>query len=110
MNSVTMDAAFAEDTDIDDDRVEDIGRFAPVISDPDDTPDKPNTHIVNDLDFGPTAAYSPNAKPRYNYHWATRLFDFFTTINNPHDDYLPNMDPALGSNIEPVPNGPQITD
>ncbi len=41
-----------------------------------------------------------------------RLFDYFTAINNPHDDYLPNMGALGGGPPAPnsaVPNGPSIT-
>jgi hypothetical protein len=44
-----------------------------------------------------------------------RLFDYFTAINNPNDDYLPNIGApggggAPGAPAMPVPNGPNITD
>jgi DNA uptake protein ComE-like DNA-binding protein len=41
----------------------------------------------------------------YRYGFATKLFDYFTTINCPADDYLPNADPALYSPApEPIKN------
>jgi hypothetical protein len=110
-NSVTMDAVFAEDTDPNDDDVEDIGRFAPVVTQPNAAPG--GAHTVNDLDFTSNkAGYAATSAPRYNYHWTVRLFDFFTTVNNPNDDYLPNMDPlnVSGTAIQAVPNGPKVTD
>lgn len=60
LNPVTQDVAKAEDGDTSDDGVEAIGRFCPGQATPD------------------------------HYVWATRLFDYFTTITNPNDDYLPN--------------------
>jgi len=66
MNSITMDAAFADDNDPTDDAVEQVGRFYPLAGDI-----NPST---------PTAAL--------RYAWATRLFDYFA-IFAPHDDYLP---------------------
>jgi hypothetical protein len=110
LNSVTMDAVFAEDTDPSDDDVEDIGRFAPVVSQPNALPGA--AHAVNDLDFSSNkAGYASTSAPRYNYHWTARLFDFFTTVNNPNDDYLPNMDPlnVSGTATQAVPNGPKVT-
>ncbi|MDB5323882.1 MAG: Helix-hairpin-helix motif containing protein [Phycisphaerales bacterium] len=115
MNAVTMDSVFAEDTDIIDDKAEDIGRFCPVdIEDPAVAP-KSGAVDVNDLD--PRGSYAlapgkPLPKPLWHYHWTMRLFDYFTAINNPHDDYLPNI-AALGGGPpaanSAVPNGPAVT-
>lgn len=102
LNAVTMDAIFAEDTDVADDKVEDIGRFAPVITELDANP---NTSLdVNDFD--PNGSYNVASTPRWHYRWAGKIFDYFTTINNPHDDYLPN---AQATPNNAVPNGPDAT-
>lgn len=115
MNAVTMDSVFAEDTDTVDDKVEDIGRFCPVtIAANNAVPS--NTSLDVD-DFDPRGSYilaagKPPPKPLYHYRWSMRLFDYFTAINNPSDDYLPNMGAAAGGPLVPnsaVPNGPAIT-
>jgi hypothetical protein len=125
MNAITMDSVFAEDTDVADDAVEDIGRFCPVTTtdltkdplkvDPNDPASKPD---VNDYD--PRGAYRVREgqkppKPLWHYRWSMRLFDYFTAINNPDEDYLPNIgQPGGGGAPSPpamaVPNGPNITD
>lgn len=77
VNSVAMDSFLVEDGDGTDDALaapaipEQLGRFCPV-GDP----------SAGTFDFGTTTA-------NYRYSWATRLADFFTTIANPNDDYLP---------------------
>jgi hypothetical protein len=115
MNAVTMDSVFAEDTDTVDDKVEDIGRFCPVtIAASNAVPS--NTPLKVD-DFDPRGSYilavgTPPPMPLYHYRWSMRLFDYFTAINNPQDDYLPNMGTAAGGPLVPnsaVPNGPSIT-
>ena len=80
-NTVTMDAALAEDNDAGDDSVECIGRYAPLL---------------------------PNAG-NDRYAFAHKLFDHLTVLA-PHDDYTPNADPSrypvLGMGLEfryPVP-------
>jgi hypothetical protein len=83
LNSVTMDAIFAEDSYLDNNTIENVGRFAPLEPDSFD----------------------------YTYEWAIRIFEFFT-VQNPHDDYLPNIDPERYYRItgglypQPVPNRP----
>ena len=88
MNSITMDASFAEDADTSDDSAEQVGRFAPgLVTSP----------IVD------------------NYGWASDLFDYLTAIQNPHDDYMPNVDPnrytAITGKTAPTatPNGSVTT-
>lgn len=85
LNSVSMDTAFAEDTDINDDptatpttsTVEQIGRFCPLVP-------SPNPSGINDgTRTGPTTRYG----------WARSIFDYLT-VQDPRDDYLPNADPA----------------
>lgn len=84
MNSISMDAAFAEDTVIDDDptgfnidpypnRLEQLGHFSPV-----------RTATVNDLD--PTITVKA-------YPFALRVLDY-VTVQSPASDYLPNISPV----------------
>jgi hypothetical protein len=85
MNSVSMDAAMAEDGDKDDNyegnySLEQLGRFAPIVF-----------GSINDLEDRPSAA-APNAG-KHRYAWARDLFDYFT-VNCPQDDYQANVDPA----------------
>lgn len=64
-NTVTMDAAMAEDDDPGDDAVESIGRYLPML---------------------PVAGTD-------RYAFGHKLFDHVTTLA-PHDDYTPNADPS----------------
>lgn len=89
INSVTMDALYAEDSatmgtpaSYDDPQVADtgnevreqVGRFCPLTAVPAGTP---------------LPSFPATGDP---YAWASRLFDYFT-VQAPHDDYLPNVDP-----------------
>jgi hypothetical protein len=89
MNSISMDAAFAEDTDVTDDEPEQgiadtgaqpreqIGRFCPIYHDP-----VGFAGLLAD-DYGTNVA-------NYRYAWAKKLFDYLT-VQAPQDDYLPNV-------------------
>lgn len=86
MNSVTMDAAFAEDSDPMNDSSwndtaprEHVGRFAPLRLGPTDS------SLYND-DFDPSEEASVVMKRRYA--WAKDLFDYFS-VNTPSLDFLP---------------------
>jgi hypothetical protein len=108
MNSVSMDAAFAEDGTVGDDpasigtnpypnRPEQIGRFSPV-------------RLVNGTpqvdDFDPAATYTPTGTTVSRYHFATRLLDYLT-VESPSSDYVPNVSPSIyaqsGAATPPVP-------
>ena len=165
INPVTMDAAFAEDTDVTDDvdrntgmQQEEIGRFAPLdgdmasikvtgfvskatattIEDPaliepkdfwtkippggpyappydvtvyDDTKTPPTQQTLPISSSKPPAGTKggeltvqgqfnpvPTKGQRYvihyeRYSFAKKVFDYFTTLHAPADDYLPNKDP-----------------
>lgn len=88
LNAVTMDAAMAEDTDPADDAPnmpypavsEQIGRFCPV-GDP-----TAAATFRGDFDTTPAAGVA-------RYRWASDVFDYFTAIQNPKDDYFPNVRP-----------------
>jgi hypothetical protein len=67
-NTITMDAAMAEDANDSNDADEQIGRFVPL---------------------GPISPAVTNDP----YAFASRLFDF-VTVQAPHDDYTPNADPS----------------
>ena len=59
---------------------EQLGRFCPVGD------SRHSTDATASLDF--------SADPQqWHYHWAKRLFDYLT-VQAPHDDYFPNVDPA----------------
>jgi hypothetical protein len=73
-NPVTMDSAFADDLDNNDNQAENVGRFCPL------SPADCNGEY-NDFD----SAGNPSA-----YHFAMRLFDFMTA-NGPADDYMQNV-------------------
>ncbi len=100
LNSVSIDSAFAEDTDTTDDANEQIGRFCPVSDLSLTTPNG---------DY--TAVYA-----NWRYHWAMRLFDYFT-VQSPNSDFLPNIPLAnvtttaapttyAGGALQAVANGP----
>jgi hypothetical protein len=115
INPVTMDIAFAEDTDLDTDWIatdttalrEQIGRFAPVFI-PTTSTNAP-ANAIND--FAPGLSYAA-AGDRWRYAWTKSLLDYFTT-QAPHDDFTPNVPqpqvattPPLTSNPQPVRQRP----
>jgi hypothetical protein len=116
MNTISMDAAYAEDTDPNDDiepgknpadyndlkkvhRVEQIGRFCPIFPYNQAGPSDATASLPNDWDVTSTNAYK-----RWRYRWATRLYDYLAT-ETPHSDYFPNR-PADEINplLNPVAN------
>jgi hypothetical protein len=92
LNSVTMDSALADDqtlplggsklssqtaTDaLTDPFSQQLGRFCPV-----------GNSLSSTLDFGTDPT-------RWHYHWTRKLFDY-VTVQAPHDDYCPNVDPTF---------------
>ncbi len=89
MNSVTMDAAFADDGD--GLQGENVGRFCPInaspISDLTPTPVAPNP---TPNDYAP--ANNTGTNSLWRYHWAAQLFDYLT-VESPQEDYFPEVDP-----------------
>ena len=92
LTSVTMDSSFIDDEDTADDAIEQLGRFCPI---------RLGLKQIDDLDsngaYDPTLLPAPPAGQHYSkwrYRWASKIFDQFTVIANPHDDYLPNIDPG----------------
>ncbi len=78
VNAVSMDAAFADDTDptAKENLEENLGRFCPIIT--------PPAFPIGTIDeSGATTA-------NLRYGWATRLFDCLTVRSNRH---LPDVDP-----------------
>ncbi len=116
VNSITMDAAMAEDGDVNDDPLdsdqgfesrEQIGRFAPLRASLTDgttgmpavpiSPDKFNatgdTFIYGDGTTQPKSLdYSDDSTNLAitRYAFGKRIFDFFC-LNSPADDYMPNV-------------------
>jgi hypothetical protein len=102
MNSISMDAAFAEDTDTTDDEPnpdvggvqprEQIGRFCPIFA-------TSTASAVDDYGFGGTTDVT-----KYRYAWSKKLFDYLT-VQTPSDDYLPNPNPAqaIAAGLTTVP-------
>jgi len=78
MNSLPMDAAFAEDTDTNDDLAENIGRFCPVLK-----TDRNRTSVSTGDDWDITKSAT------WRYRWAMKIFDYFTVFA-PYDDYSPS--------------------
>jgi DNA uptake protein ComE-like DNA-binding protein len=107
MNSITRDAALADDTDGPgsaaaltpgaDDPVEQIGRFCPLLA------TQQPLSATGSYSGTPPESYiplanpaNPAAQPGFDpYAWAAHIFDYFSTLQNPQDDYLPNTDPQL---------------
>jgi Helix-hairpin-helix motif len=105
MNCVTTDSAFADDNDNGaDDPIEQIGRFCPLAAaDPLNKFFNPaHAQVVSIL---PKTLPVPPAPPIIldPYGWAANILDCFTTIQNPNDDYTPNVDPYTYSLNFPVP-------
>ena len=82
INAVTMDSVSAEDTDVNDDGSENIGRCCPVWERPRSAsgPITPANLRARDWSDDPD---------NWRYRWAMKVFDYFTVLA-PHDDYLPN--------------------
>ncbi len=131
MNLITADAALADDNDTSgetnatfqsDDTIEQIGRFCPIVS----------TQLANTEKTFPIPMLNPTTTSTMwvdPYGWASHIFDNFTVLHNPQDDYLPNVDPikyytlwdtaahayppATLANLlpspQPVPNMPKST-
>lgn len=104
LNSISMDSAFAEDTDVTDDFPkyattvdppvtdvalprEQVGRFCPLIVGGASAADPP---VIDDLDLTGAYVQTDPTLPRWNYRWATRLFDYLT-VQSPGTDTLPNV-------------------
>ena len=121
MNPITADCAFADDNDttqvvfptvagggaacgaaqvsaagwpapsnnVSDDYIEQVGRFCPLMYAQQPYNSSQSTLSTN----------SPPLETFYNinsadpYGWASHILNYFTTIQNPHDDYLPNVNP-----------------
>jgi hypothetical protein len=126
LNAVTMDSAMANDTSMDDilnaEQLgrQNIGRFTPVHwADTVDASGNPPTSefalaitgpvtLRDDYvpDFVPSTA-APTQPPYWPtktaYNWTMDLFDYLT-VQAPHDDYLPDTDPAKYSAATAVAN------
>jgi hypothetical protein len=109
---ITMDSAFAEDTDTTDDELpgdngsqfrEQVGRFVPVV----ETTTTVGAPSVNDFDPNGTYDLNDTAKPHWNYRWARRLFDYLT-VQSPNDDYLASAPKTINGKFDPV-LWPQVT-
>jgi hypothetical protein len=102
INPLPMDAAFAEDTIVEDDPPtaaaddgslprEHLGRFCPIGE------RTGGAVIVNDYSSDPA---------QHTYAWARKLFDYVTT-QSPGDDFLPDVRPSryseAGATPAPVP-------
>jgi hypothetical protein len=106
MNSISMDASFAEDTDTEDDvplpsqpygMHEQIGRFCPITM-------QTSSGKIDDFNDDQT----PTSIPLQRYAWARRLFDYLT-VQSPASDYSPDVSPDLytaagGTRPDPVQN------
>lgn len=101
INAVTMDAAFAEDTDNTDNVSEQIGRFCPVCRETVAGP-LDNSDATKANDWAPFPS-PPAQADRYRYRWAMRLFDYLT-VQDPHRDFMPNSPPEVLANTNPVRN------
>lgn len=98
INPITLDAAFADDTDRTNDFdssgatgvwFEQVGRFCPIGG------IEANGRTAGDLaQDGAYDASGANRLRRWHYRWATRLFDYLA-IRAPSDDYFPNVAPDV---------------
>ena len=105
VQAVTMDSAFAEDTDTADDwpgrpgeQWEQVGRFCPVKVTMPGRTQLINDHASDQIGLagypaGQVTQDQSHFKFFFRYRWARDLFDFFT-VEAPHNDYLPNVPPS----------------
>jgi|GEM_PF-3782420 len=84
LTPVTMDAAFADDTNDANNADEQLGRFISIAA---------STGVVTLGD---------------PYAWTSKLTSYLTTIQNPSDDYMPNVPPSLYAGATPVANRPGV--
>jgi hypothetical protein len=108
MNSISMDAAFAEDSDVNDDvpsavggMREQIGHFCPIAMTSSASSSSGTVDDFNDDQTADTIALQ-------RYAWARKLFDYLT-VQSPASDYSPDVSPDLytaagGTRPEPVKN------
>ena len=108
MNSVTADCAQADDYDAGnvagaagtDDTIEQVGRFCPLRAVAD------ATNAAEQTIVGPSFNSNGLVQTADSYGWANNILDYFTAIQNPNDDYLPNYNPPIGLNgSTPPANG-----
>jgi hypothetical protein len=105
MNSIALDSAFAEDTDVSDDtdgvEQEQIGRFVPL-----NWPVSSGPFVNDYYQRGTYRIYGSNNN-KWRYRWAMDLFDVIS-VHSPHDDYLPNVSPNAyevnGLKLSPMPD------
>jgi len=103
MNSVSIDASFAEDGDMTDDdfasgggavnALEQLGRFCPLFF-----------GAFDDIGGARPSPLAP--QPGHRYAWARDIFDYFNVLS-PQDDYLPNIDPTLAADPTVSPATPK---
>ncbi|HEX4797455.1 MAG TPA: hypothetical protein VH370_26915 [Humisphaera sp.] len=93
MNSVTRDAALADDLIPNDDGLENIGRFCPLLAgrylaDPTNPPNP-----INEAD--PTIAVGLATGSVYDtYGWASHILDCFSAIYSPDQPVFPHVSPS----------------
>lgn len=107
LNAITMDSAFADDTDPDDDALpgdtgliprEQVGRFAPLFP---GTNGQVSVPEYNDLRFDGTYDQTATTN-KLQYRWALDLFDYLT-VQSPGEDYFPAA-PKTGNATSPFPS------
>ncbi len=97
INTVSMDAAFADDTDPNDDKEENVGRFCPIVP----------AYAIPSGGTTTTDIQEFAGKPiNMRYGWASRLFDYLTVRGNQH---FPDVNPTAYSTVggidpQPVPH------
>jgi hypothetical protein len=106
MNPVTRDAALADDDDTsmnpnsNDDKVEQIGRFCPIVA-------SQQSSELPTLPALPISSMPATVAQYDRYGFASHIMEYFSAIDNPSDDYLPNIDQntyaAVGASPWPVP-------
>ncbi|MDB5174358.1 MAG: Helix-hairpin-helix motif containing protein [Phycisphaerales bacterium] len=92
MNTITADSALADAqlANTADQKFEQVGRFCPLLA-------------SNSAFSRYTVAGSVNLPSYDPYGWAARIFDYFTAIQAPQDDYLPNVSPTIYGQWDPNP-------
>src|SRR5437870_2530260 len=78
-----MDCAVADDGNADNDEVEYVSRFCPLLD---------TLTNFTPVEYDPNNPNSRTYWTAHSYDFAHHIFDYFTVIA-PHDDYFPNLNP-----------------
>jgi hypothetical protein len=108
MNPVTMDCLYADDGDQNDDKIEQVGRFVPLVLTTVNPPINDyypygvyHNGAATGTDNAPMPASETGTRPEWRYRFAAKILEQFTTVTNTADDNFPNVDPNTYTGTPP---------